>query len=242
MIVGGAEVNPKYSIPWQVYIAPRGRRTACGGTLISDRHVLTAAHCTQRWFGGQFQYEFDVVVGEHDLTSSSDGTPYRVCDFVDHPKFDNKEYLDENNLYIDYDFSILHLKTSVTFGPRVEPAYLPEKKYLPEAHDSKDFFAGKMLTVSGWGVWWRNGPLSDVLYSVMVPGITEAQCIRNYNRKQIKSNNLCAGFSYGTKDACQGDSGGMFSYLISFLHFYWVTILKYTDALNFISISIITKT
>ena len=209
MIVGGAEVNPKYSIPWQVYIAPRGRRTACGGTLISDRHVLTAAHCTEYWFGGQFQREFDVVVGEHDLTSSSDGTPYRVCDFVDHPKFDNKEYLDENNLYIDYDFSILHLKTSVTFGPRVEPAYLPEKKYLPEAHDSKDFFAGKMLTVSGWGREYAGQEqMTDVLKSVKVPGIRQAKCFTNYVRERIKSNNLCAGRPSGGTDACQGDSGG----------------------------------
>ena len=209
MIVGGTEVRPKYKIPWQVYIAPNGRRTACGGTLISDRHVLTAAHCTEYWFGGRFQREFDVVVGEHDLTSSSDGTPYRVYNFVDHPNYDHKE-ITLTDGWVDYDFSILFLKTIVTFGKRVRPAYLPCDDFF----HAKDFFAGKMLTVSGWGRWSSNGPLSPVLYSVMVPGITEAQCIRNYNRKQIKSNNLCAGRSYGTVDACQGDSGGMFLYLI----------------------------
>ena len=203
MIMGGAPVEP-YSIPWQVYIRVKG--IACGGTLISHRHVLTATHCTTEWFGGQFQYEFDVVVGEHSLSDASDGYKYRVCDFVDHPRYRKTKY------YIDYDFSILFLKRSVQFGQRVRPAYLPDSRFRG------NFFAGKMLTVSGWGRWYYGGPTPNVLYSVKVPGITQAQCKRNYNwelnRRQIRSNNLCAGRPSGDIDACQGDSGGMFLSMI----------------------------
>ena len=64
MIEGGTEVSPANSIPWHVYIAPMGREKACGGTLISYQHVLTAAHCTQIWFDNRFQREFDVRVGD----------------------------------------------------------------------------------------------------------------------------------------------------------------------------------
>merc|ERR1719167_799763 len=66
-IVGGKEVTP-YSLPWQIAFVYRGlNEPFCGGTLISDRHILTAAHCTSNW------RKYDVIVGEHIITSLEDG-------------------------------------------------------------------------------------------------------------------------------------------------------------------------
>ena len=107
--------------------------------------------------------------------------------------------------YVIYDFSILFLKRAVKLGQRVIPANLPPPKF------GGDYLVGKWLTVSGWGRWYYGGPMPDVLYSVMVPGITQAQCKRNYGGESIRNNNLCAGRPSGGIDACQGDSGGIFS-------------------------------
>ena len=118
---------------------------------------------------------------------------------------DRHEYR-ETEYYIDYDFSILILETPVEFGQKVRPIDLALPKF------GGDFLATKMLTVSGWGRWEWEGQTPDVLYEVDVPGITLSQCRDNYSRHQIKSSMICAGFPNGKKDACQGDSGGIFSY------------------------------
>ena len=102
--------------------------------------------------------------------------------------------------------STTHLERPVEFGQKVRPIDLALPKF------GGDFLATKMLTVSGWGRFEWEGQTPDVLYEVDVPGITLSQCRDNYSRNQIKSSMICAGWPNGKRDACQGDSGGMFSY------------------------------
>ena len=205
-IVGGSEVTP-YSLPWQVAFVRRGsNQPFCGGTLISDRHILTAAHCT--WDVGSY----DVIVGEHNITSSSDGTRHSVCRSVDHPDNNHPNYLQN-------DVAILHLLEPVKIGQRAVPACLPSQFLsCPSLNCPSvstfggDFLAGKNMTVSGWGVLSEGGESPTVLHSVNVLGITNVQCNKEYSNSSynvtITKDMLCAGKSDGGVDACQGDSGG----------------------------------
>ena len=188
-IVGGSEVTP-YSLPWQVALVGQGgSRPFCGGTLISDRHVLTAAHCTS---GNPNSPSFQVIVGEHRVTSSADGTRHSLCRYIDHPNYSSSS--------LTNDYSILHLSTPVTIGSRAAPACLPSSTF------GDSFLDGKTLTVSGWGALSEGGGSPSVLHKVDVPGMTNSRCNSYYSG--ITNSMLCAGQASGGIDSCQGDSGG----------------------------------
>ena len=200
LIVGGYEVT-SYSIPWQVsLVKPTSDLPFCGGTLISDRHVLTAAHClTKKEWPKRGGWPADVIVGQH-RHSTSDGTRHKACRYVNHP-----QYLTEP-AYLDNDIAILHLEKPVTIGTRVVPACLPKSSM------GGDFLVGEPLTVSGWGKTgngWRQGD-SAVLKSVNVPVVSHAQCQASFNshdRIISDAKQICAGGTKGL-DSCDGDSGG----------------------------------
>merc|ERR1712071_14535 len=188
-IVGGVETEEN-EYPWQVGIisSSSASRPFCGGTLISSREVLTAAHCT---VGGTANY---VLLGEHDVTKDDGEKRVRVCSRDDHPSY--------NAGTTNNDFSVLHLCESVAFQSDIRPACLPSSSGIN--YDNRE------AVVSGWGTL-SSGATStpSKLMEVTVQTMTNSQCTTGsniYSSSQITSKMLCA--ANPGKDSCQGDSGG----------------------------------
>ncbi|XP_055594382.1 trypsin-1-like [Uranotaenia lowii] len=181
-IVGGVKADIK-EFPWMVQLLYRGTYY-CGGTLISDRYILTAAHCVLNFKAAQ------ITVKLYDVQHSK-----MVIRAVEKLHGNNGFSLDTFN----NDIALVKLHNAVNVVERFVTVCLPTpgKSY-----------ANKEGTVTGWGKL-ANGSLSQVLQKVQVPIMTNAQCKKSaYRASRITDNMMCAGFPDGGHDACQGDSGG----------------------------------
>ena len=165
-IVGGQETEVN-EYPWQVgLVSAGGRQPWCGGTLISDRHVLTAAHCTAAM--GSDPSRIAVIVGEHRIDDNQ-FTRIGVSAILDDPLY--------NTQNMRYDFSILTLSQPVELSASVSPACLPS--------DLAQSWAGQLATVSGWGTLSSGGNQPSTLQEVDVTVQTNAQCAQVYGSSYI---------------------------------------------------------
>merc|ERR1712180_454353 len=186
-IVGGqtTEVN---EYPWQVALVGRGSSSVfCGGSLINDRWVLTAAHCTQR--GVQ-----QVLLGNH-LQSQTDSGERRidVKRVVDHPNY--------NDRTLNNDFSLLELSTPLdleSVDPQIRPICLPTASNPSQ-------YENVMAVVSGWGTTSSGGSQPNALRDTTVKTQSNAQCNNVYGGA-ITPAMICAAAS--GRDSCLYDSGG----------------------------------
>ncbi|NWW97750.1 KLK14 protein, partial [Caloenas nicobarica] len=177
-IIGGrpCSINQR---PFQVAIIKRGQ-ILCGGSLISDQWVLSAAHCKQ---------PIRVLIGTDTLRDGT-GTMRYITRALVHPNY--------NRGRNDNDFMLLKLNKPVRFSNSVKKIRLPRE--CPRE--------GMGCTVSGWGTTKSpGGYFPDVLQCGLVYTIPNEECAKLYP-KGITKNMLCAGVTSGGTDSCQGDSGG----------------------------------
>ncbi|XP_057369715.1 trypsin-1-like [Daphnia carinata] len=198
-IVGGTEVVPN-SLPFQISLQRRyfsGFSHSCGGSILNENTILNAAHCVE---GINDVTIFRVVAGEHDLTQVSGLEQNRdVSSYLMHPDFDTNTFFS--------DIALIYLTTPLDLS-------VPSAKAvnLPPPVTEFDPPAGTITTVSGWGKTSSGGSISNVLLSVDVPIVADADCNAAYagpfDPNPVLPSMLCAGGQPGGVDSCQGDSGG----------------------------------
>lgn len=196
-IVGGQEADPG-EWPWQVALVSKGNDPGdgqfCGGALIGERWVLTAAHCVDT----ADTNSLDIVVGIHDLVTVDAGAVrVALSQIVVHPGW--------SDVTKDNDIALLKLAQPIAERARRADALPIAYSKLPPA--SIGALVGVDATVTGWGNRSSNGQdFPARLHEVVVPIIANADCQNAYSN--LTDNMLCAGLPQGGKDSCQGDSGG----------------------------------
>ncbi|XP_050073469.1 uncharacterized protein LOC126561398 [Anopheles maculipalpis] len=208
--INGRIKNPVYvdgdsefgEYPWQVAILkkdPKESVYVCGGTLIDNLHILTAAHCVKTYNG----FDLRVRLGEWDVNHDVEFYPYIERDVISvqvHPEY----YAGT----LDNDLAILKMDRPVdlTGAPHIAPACLPDK--LTD-------FSGQRCWTTGWGkdAFGDYGKYQNILKEVDVPIVNHYQCQNQLRQTRLgysynlNPGFLCAGGEEG-KDACKGDGGG----------------------------------
>ncbi|XP_036385954.1 granzyme K-like [Megalops cyprinoides] len=189
-IVGGKEVKP-HSSPWMVSIQCNNHHF-CGGTLIKDQWVLTAAHCKRQC---EKPASMTVLLGAHSLTKEKDTVRMGIEKPFIPGTFSLKTKAD--------DIMLIKLEKRVkTKGKKIKVKDLPK--------DGKDVPVGTSCQVTGWGRTRKEAnEASDTLRGVEVKIEDRDLCRCLYNKNpMITEDMLCAGNKKTKADACQGDSGG----------------------------------
>ncbi|EAW95661.1 chymotrypsinogen B2 [Homo sapiens] len=182
-IVNGEDAVPG-SWPWQVSLQDKTGFHFCGGSLISEDWVVTAAHCGVR--------TSDVVVaGEFDQGSDEENIQVlKIAKVFKNPKF--------SILTVNNDITLLKLATPARFSQTVSAVC------LPSADD--DFPAGTLCATTGWGKTKYNANKTpDKLQQAALPLLSNAECKKSWGRR-ITDVMICAGAS--GVSSCMGDSGG----------------------------------
>ncbi|KAJ0171730.1 hypothetical protein K1T71_012493 [Dendrolimus kikuchii] len=202
-----ASNRPIHRDPWTVYLEYYRRYRSdpgsdhlttvhCAGTLIDNKHIVTAAHCLKAKFS-----RLVARLGEYDTTTEIDcfegvcADPLvriQVAGMITHPEYDHS----------GFDIAVLRLGEEAPYTNFIRPICLPSGS-APD---------GTIFTASGWGETPSSREYSKVKKSIPLPNWDMEECKRFFDGTTVPSHIICAGGEKGL-DTCRGDSGGPLTWI-----------------------------
>uniref|UniRef100_A0A1V1FKM4 Putative serine protease 64 isoform A n=1 Tax=Reticulitermes speratus TaxID=60591 RepID=A0A1V1FKM4_9NEOP len=185
--ITNGEPAKRGQFPWQVAIII-DLNSFCGGSLISDTWVLTAAHCTNN------SSIFIVSLGTVQLSDPDSGSVVQVAlNSIVHSEY--------NNITLNNDIALIRLPVPVDFSLYISSVRLPSRSQLTTD------FVGQTVRISGWG---RMSDLStgrpDTLQYANMSVIANRECFDIYP-SYVTSTMICVSTA-DKRSPCKGDGGG----------------------------------
>ncbi|CAK1554489.1 unnamed protein product [Leptosia nina] len=197
LIVGGVQAA-KNEFPHMVLLGfgdtPQTAQWDCGGTLISDRFILTAGHCTYSRDAGPIKYALLGVLKRTEPINNDD--LYNIKRVIKHPQYDPPRRYN--------DIALLETDRPMKLGESAVPACLD----IGAPNDYNRCLA------TGWGATENRGASSNILQKVILEKFTTDECSKMFGPNRLMKNGfdgrtqICYGDKKKSKDTCQGDSGG----------------------------------
>ncbi|XP_011185319.3 brachyurin [Zeugodacus cucurbitae] len=164
----------------------------CGGSIISDRWIIGAAHCTEALIAG-----VNVYVGAFNRLDRKEAGQHVIYvtrkHIILHENYDDIE--------LTNDLVLIKLPVPLEFTEFIQPVKLPKREAVNES------FENEIAIASGWGIISDDDfKPTDILRWIDVPIISNTEC-NSWIYGSIHSTNICIGTD-NYKSTCHGDAGG----------------------------------
>ncbi|XP_065204411.1 serine protease snake-like [Planococcus citri] len=170
----------------------------CGGSLISEKFIMSAAHCTDNNILGPPRWVLLGALNKFPTKDDPQRKVYSIVKVYNHPNYKSSSYY--------HDISLFQLNTTVEFSPYVRPACLYTS--------NTDSLINTRASITGWGGTGAAEKPSDKLLKATIMVVDHQNCTKcqekraKLERGYDSNTMICAGDTEKGRDTCLGDSGG----------------------------------